>query len=136
MQPQAVSTTMTTATNGKSEFTSDDISVNTTHANNNTIMNPTEDSEFVLKFQFRPKNNKNTTDVAYTHYTLLQNIPHHFPKITIYDNHSRTMDHFPCIKSYMAYLRHFNLHHVRESSLKNRPPMYLVFHCILSNVSL
>ena len=70
MQPLAVSTTMTTRTNGETKFSNDNISVNTTHANNTTITNPTDASEYVLKFQFCPKNKKNNTDVAYTHYTL------------------------------------------------------------------
>ena len=135
-RPWAVSTTMTTTTNGESEFPSDNISVNTTHANNTTITNLTDMSEYVLKFQFCPTNKKNTTDVAYTHYTILQTVHHHFPSITIYDNHSRTMNHFPRIKSYAAYLRPFNLHHVHENPLKNRPLMYPVFHQILSNVPL
>ena len=134
--PQAVSTTMTTAMSSESEFMSDNISANTTHANNTTIVNPTKASKFILKFQFTPKNNKNTTDVAYSHYTILQNICHHFPEITIYDNHGRTIDHFPHIKSYAACLCHFNLHHIRENSLKNWPLMYLVFHSILSSVPL
>ena len=111
-QSWAVSTTMTTTTNGESKFPSNDISVNTTHANNTTIMNPTDASEYILKFKFHPINKKSTTDVAYTHYTLLQKICHHFPEITIYDNCGRTMDHFPCIKSYAAYLQHINLCHV------------------------
>ena len=52
MQPWAVSTAMTTTTNGESEFPSNDISVNTTHANNTTIMNPTDASEYILNSSF------------------------------------------------------------------------------------
>ena len=132
----AVSTTMTATTNGESEFSNDDISVNTTHANITTITNLTNVSEYVLKFQFLPTNKKNDTDVAYTPYAILQTIRHHFPKISIYHNCVRTLDNFPCIRSYAAYHRHFNLCHVQENPLKNRPPMYPVFHRILSNVPL
>ena len=114
----------------------DDISVNTVPAENGIINNVREPEEYVVKFLFRPKNASNNSQVAKTHYSILSAITQFSPDTKIYDNYGVTMKKLVALKSYDEYLRHFNLKFVKGNEDKNRGPIYLVHHRIISTVSL
>jgi hypothetical protein len=114
----------------------DDISVNTVHAENRIIVNSGGPEEYVVKFEFRPKNSSTNSVVANTHYSILSSIKQFFPDSQVYDNYGNEMKKFTALKSYDEYLRHFNLEFVKGNQDKRRTPMYVVHHRIRSNVSL
>jgi hypothetical protein len=114
----------------------DDISVATATAENRNIVYTKEPKEYVAKFVFKPKNSETNTEVAKTHYKLLQAIKEIYPDVKIFDSYNEEINKFPTLKSYAEYLRHFNLQFVKQNEKKNRKSLYLCFHRIITPVSL
>lgn len=116
----------------------DDISIATATINN-TLHDDTDTvREYVVKFLFRPSDDKTNTHVAKMHYTILRAMTQIYAdsNLKIFDNFGKPIDSFPTLKSYEEYLRHFKLHYVKGNATKNRKPIYLVFHRIHSPVPL
>ena len=114
----------------------DESSVATAIKENRNITYRNEAKEYVAKFTFQPTNSGNNTEVAKTHYKILQEIKDIYPEVKIYDNYNEEISEFPQLKSYAAYLRHFNLQFVKHNEKKNRKSLYLAFHRIVTPVSL
>ena len=113
----------------------DDISVATaTTENRQQISYKGETKEYVLKFLFRPKGNSANTEVAKTHFAVLQAMKDIYPEIEVYDNFGGKMKSFPKLQSYEAYLRHFKLQFVKANDKKSQSSIYLAFHRIMSPV--
>ena len=114
----------------------DDSSVATAEAENRNITYTKETKEYVAKFMFKPKNEGSNSEVADTHYKILKSIKDIYPDVKIYDNYNVELNKFPAMKNYAEYLRHFNLQFVKQNDKKNRKPLYLCFHRIVTPVSL
>ncbi|KAL7565868.1 hypothetical protein ACA910_007426 [Epithemia clementina (nom. ined.)] len=112
----------------------DNISVTTNNIENRTITNGNDVREYVVKFQFKPSASGNNTEVAKTHFAILQAINDIYPEVTIYDNYGNTLSNPLSLKRYDAYLRHFKLQFVRANEQKKRQSLYLAFHRIRSAV--
>ena len=97
------------ANNDSMKVDSDEISIATAPAENRNITYSNEPNEYVAKFMFQPKNTGNNTDVAQTHYKILQKIKEIYPDVKVFDNYNKEIAEFPPLKSYVEYLRHFNL---------------------------
>jgi hypothetical protein len=114
----------------------DENSVATAEAENRNISYSKESKEYVAKFMFKPKNTGSNAEVATTHYKILQTIKQIYPDVKIFDNYNVELNKFSEMKSYAEYLRHFNLQFVKQNDKKNRKPLYLCFHRIITPVSL
>ena len=114
----------------------DNTSVATDTAENRNISYANEPKEYIAIFLFQPKNSGNNTDVAQTHYKILQEIKSIYPEVQVFDNYNEEINEFPPLKNYAEYLRHFNLQFVKHNEKKNRKSLYLCFHRIVTPISL
>lgn len=121
-----------------SNHLSDEISIATATADNRPQATNDDLREYVVKFLFRPSNDKSNTHVAKTHHTILRAMHQIYAEsnLKIFDNYGRSIDSFPTPKSYEGYLQHYKLHYVKGNPEKHRKPIYLVFHRIHSPVPL
>ena len=114
----------------------DDVSVSTTMAENCFLTSHDEAKEYVVKFLFRPNTSSHNTEVAQTHYKILCCITNLYPEAQVFDNFGKTMKEFPLLKTFDAYLHHFELQFVKANPNKKRNAIYLSFHRIHSSVSI
>lgn len=116
----------------------DNISINTAVTDNCSHNARDKIREYVVKFLFHPTDNKNNIFVAKTHYTILRAIFQIYSDshLKIFDNFGCSIDSFPTLRSYDAYLRHYRLHYINGNPSKNRKPLYMVVHCLHSPVPL
>lgn len=114
---------------------SDDCSVKQSNTTNHVIEPSKEIRETVLKWCFKPKDDKSHA-VANTHFNALKKIKSLFPEVQIFTNHGDELKTFKSTLSYQEYLRHFKLQYVKAYPQKKRKAMYIVIHRIYSPVSL
>ena len=100
----------------------DDVSYSTVMAENRFITLHNEVKEYVVKFLFRPDSSSNNTEVAQTHYDILHCITHLYPEAQEFDSFGKTMKEFPLLKTFDAYLRHFNFNLLRPTPIRNAMP--------------
>ncbi|KAL7574196.1 hypothetical protein ACA910_014871 [Epithemia clementina (nom. ined.)] len=112
----------------------DDRSESTNVIINRTIDQRGEVKEYVVKFLFKPTASGKNTEVASTHFAVLQAIQEIYPETTIFDNFGNTLSKIQALKSYDAYLRHFKLQYVKPNETKKRGAIYMCFHRIRSSV--
>jgi hypothetical protein len=116
---------------------SDDDSVATAVTGSKIIKNQGETKEYVVKFLFRPKKNGSNTEVARTHYSILDTIINTYPTgVTIFDNYGQRLRDFSTIKSYDSYLRHFQLQYAKPTIIKNRGTIYISHHRFHSSINI
>ena len=98
----------------------DNSSVMTTARDNVPKKELTEKKEIVLKIMVKPKSTANASDIAKGHYSLLRAMTEHFDEsIEVFDNHGKVMKDLKTPSSVDKYLRHFQLHFVKENKAKN-----------------
>ena len=112
----------------------DDASAATATTTHQPIAYEGDEEEYTIKFVFRPQDDQANSQVAKHHYAILQIISKVYPEVKIYDNrgaHLRSK-RIESLKSYSAYLRHFDLHYSKGNKNKNRTAIYVVIHRFLS----
>ena len=114
----------------------DDASAATATTIHQPIAYEGDEEEYTIKFVFRPQDDQANSQVAKHHYAILQIISKVYPEVKIYDNrgaHLRSK-RIESLKSYSAYLRHFDLHYSKGNKNKNRTAIYVVIHRFLSRI--
>ena len=145
---QRTSTSTSAATDNNSN---NDNNNNNNHANdddaasaatatttNQPIAYEGEEQQYTIKFMFRPKDDKQSTEVARYHFAILQTIAKVYPEVKIFDNRGTKLNRrkIDSLETYSAYLRHYDLHYSKGNKNKNRTPIYMVVHRVLSRIPL
>ena len=137
-EPNNNNTNSSSNYNAPNENNTDDASAATATTTNQPIAYEGEEKEYNIKFMFRPKDDKQSTEVARYHYAILQTIAKVYPEVKIYDNRGTRLSRkkIESLQSYTAYLRHYDLHYSKGNRNKSRTPIYMVVHRILSRIAL
>ena len=115
---------------------SDDESVATAKVGETTKPNDQEMKEFVLRFEFHPKNPTLSTRIAQTHIYLLYNLQFEFEdNLIIIDNKNKKLPEVnPVEWGAVKHQQHFNIHLRRAND--NRKESYSILHRVRTNQSL
>ena len=115
----------------------DDISIATETTDNRPPRGTRENREYVVKITFKPKTASAAGEVAKSHFTLLRAMHDNFTdSVSIFDNQGKPLKDLKTPKTVDAYLRHFQMHFVKENKEKKRGPMYYAIHRVYSKVSI
>ena len=114
----------------------DDASAATATTTHQPIVYEGDEEEYTIKFVFRPQDDQANNQVAKHHYAILQIIAKVYPEVKIYDNRGAHLKakRIESLKTYSAYLRHFDLHYSKGNKSKNRSAIYVVIHRFLSRI--
>ena len=133
-QPTTTNNNLANASNNNDDDASQSTEITTVY---HPIPYEGEEKEYTIKFVFRPEEDQNG-NVAKLHYDTLYTISQVYPEVKIFDNRGSKLNRkkLEALKTYSAYLRHFDLHYSKGNESKKRKPMYIVIHRFQSKVSI
>ena len=133
-QPTTTNNNLANASNNNDDDASQSTEITTVYR---PIPYEGEEKEYTIKFVFRPEEDQNR-NVAKLHYDTLYTISQVYPEVKIFDNRGSKLNRkkLEALKTYSAYLRHFDLHYSKGNESKKRKPMYIVIHRFQSKVSI